>query len=65
MLKKKKKKERNFPRGPVAGTVCVQFRAPGFSPWSRNWIPHGMTRNSGVTTEDPMCHSWDLVQLNT
>ena len=27
---------RDFPAGPVAKTLCFQFRGPGFNPWSRH-----------------------------
>ena len=26
----------DFPREPVAKTLCSQYREPGFDPWSRN-----------------------------
>ena len=30
------KKDRDVPGGPVAKTLCSQFRGPGFNPWSGN-----------------------------
>ena len=31
-----REKDRDFPGGPVAKTVCSPWRGPGFDPWSGN-----------------------------
>ena len=36
----------NFPRGPLAKTLCSQSRGPGFDPWSGNQIPHTTIKSS-------------------
>ena len=35
-IKKKKKRYKDFPGGPVGKTPCSQCRGPGFDPWSGN-----------------------------
>ena len=35
---------RDYPGGPVAGTPLPQCRAPRFSHWSGNWIPHAAAK---------------------
>ena len=42
--KKRSKKQRHFPGGPVAKTLQSQCRGPGFDPWSGNWLLHAMTK---------------------
>ena len=39
------KSMRDFPGGPVVKTPCFQCRAPGFDPWSGNYIPHAITKS--------------------
>ena len=34
----------DFSGGPVAKTLCCQWRGHGFDPWSGNYIPHAATK---------------------
>ena len=36
MITKVKNQYRDFPDGPVAKTLCSQYRGPGCNPWSVN-----------------------------
>ena len=42
---------KGFPGGPVAKTLCSQYKEPRFDPWSGNWIPHAATKCLHVATE--------------
>ena len=46
-----RKPQRDFPGGPVAKTLCSQYRGLEFDPWSRNQIPYATTKSSGATTK--------------
>ena len=35
----------------MAKTPYSQYRGPGFSPWSGNWIPHAATKCSNAATK--------------
>ena len=50
-----KKSSRDFPGGPVAKTLCFQFRGHRFNPWSGNWIPHATTKCEHAQLEAPTC----------
>ena len=50
-----KKSSRDFPGGPVAKTLCFQFRGHRFNPWSGNWIPHATTKCEHAQLEAATC----------
>ena len=47
---------KDFPGGPVAKTLCTQYRGPRLNSWSGNKVPH-------VSTKDP-AYSEDLMLPN-
>ena len=51
------KKNRDFPAGLLARTLCSQFRGPRFDPWVGNWIPYAATKSLTATTKDPARHN--------
>lgn len=44
----------DFPGGLAAKTPSLLCRAPGFDPWSGNWMPHASTKIPRVTTTEKM-----------
>ena len=41
----------DFPGGPVAEALCLQYRGPRLYPWSENQIPHAMTKSLHAATQ--------------
>ena len=52
-----KKKNWDFPGGPVLVVLHSQCRGPGFDPWSGYWIPHASTKDPTHGNEDPACRN--------
>ena len=52
-----RRRQRDFPGGPVVKTPCSQCRGPRFDPWSGNWILHVATKSPHAATKDPACRN--------